>query len=66
MKAEPVAEPRPDAIANTADTAPLVKREDDGDANMNGSAWNGAGHQSHGNTPGGDDNYGPINVKEDG
>lgn len=61
--------PEPIATQNeAANIAPPVQGEqsyDAGDAHMDGSAWNGAGEQSHDNA-GDDDNYGPINVKEDG
>lgn len=33
---------------------------------MDGSAYNNGGNQSYDNTQHNDDDYGPINVKEDG
>ncbi|KAL1609836.1 hypothetical protein SLS59_001347 [Nothophoma quercina] len=36
------------------------------DTNMAGSAFNNGGNQSYHNAQNDDDNYGPINVKEDG
>ncbi|KAJ4383633.1 hypothetical protein N0V86_001688 [Didymella sp. IMI 355093] len=37
-----------------------------GDANMDGSAFNNGGDQSYDNNQNNDNDYGPINVKEDG
>ncbi|KAJ4375807.1 hypothetical protein N0V83_001084 [Neocucurbitaria cava] len=37
-----------------------------GDGSMDHSGYNGGGNQSYDNAPMEDDNYGPINVKEDG
>ncbi|XPS74489.1 hypothetical protein M3J09_006605 [Ascochyta lentis] len=36
------------------------------DTNMDGSAYNNGGNQAYDNGQNDDDNYGPINVKEDG
>ncbi|KAF1931747.1 uncharacterized protein M421DRAFT_319887 [Didymella exigua CBS 183.55] len=37
-----------------------------GDTNMDGPAFNNGGNQSYGNDQNNDNDYGPINVKEDG
>jgi len=69
----PPADPAPasatESTANGRDNTHNVKAEPDtsGDAEMQGSAWNGNGNQSYDHAQVEvDDNYGPINVKEDG
>ena len=62
-------EPASDNAYNGADNGTAVKQEaglEGDDMDMNGSAWNGGGNQSYDNVAMDDDNYGPINVKEDG
>jgi hypothetical protein len=67
VKTEPVAEPAQGFSANNAEVAAPIKEEmkheikdeDMGDGYSAGSGWNNRGG-------GGDDGYGPINVKEDG
>lgn len=76
----PAAKPDPEPVVKTEEAAPppeepsypaAVKDEpvEDDDAGMGGANWNGQdnnNYQPHGNARGGDDGYGPINVKEDG
>lgn len=69
MKAEPPAAPAQDFTQNGADNgapswqAPQATGQD---MQMDQSGYNAGGDQSFDNAPMGDDNYGPINVKEDG
>lgn len=67
--AQPVNEPVPDISHNMAESAaPVMQEAGVGaeDSHMDGSAFNGNGNQAFDNAPLEDDNYGPINVKEDG
>lgn len=69
MQAEPAAAPAPDSAQNGGqDSASSWQAPAAGgdDSNMDHSAYNGGGNQSYDNAPMEDDNYGPINVKEDG
>lgn len=52
----------------TQDAAPSWQEPAAGgnDTNMDGSAYNNGGAQAYDNGQNDDDNYGPINVKEDG
>lgn len=67
MKSESAAESNP-AFPHTHE--PQVKEEEytpqEGDAQLGGSAFNQGGYQGFKTEPAVDDNYGPINVKEDG
>lgn len=67
---EPADEPVADIAYSGGDGDDRVKQEpafDGGDMDMNGAGWNGnGGNQSYDNAQVDDDNYGPINVKEDG
>lgn len=69
MKTEPASAPPQDTTQNGADNsapswqAPTTAGHD---TNMDQSGYNPAGDQSFDNAPMGDDNYGSINVKEDG
>jgi hypothetical protein len=73
VKTEPVDESAPSGASNGAHDldASAMKQEDMGteglDAHMGGSGWGGNGNQSYDSVAmDQDDNYGPINVKEDG
>ncbi|KAJ4303802.1 hypothetical protein N0V90_002703 [Kalmusia sp. IMI 367209] len=72
VKSEPVADP---SIASSNTFGGSATKDEyaleGGDAPMDGSAadgttWNGSGDQGFKAEPAADDNYGPINVKEDG
>ncbi|KAL5113676.1 hypothetical protein ACEQ8H_008429 [Pleosporales sp. CAS-2024a] len=56
------AQPSADAAAPAWQAAPAAGE----DSHMDQSAYNARGEQSYDNAPPEDDNYGPINVKEDG
>lgn len=67
VKSEPAAEPS--AAPPDSYDAPAVKNEyspEDNDAHMGGSAFNQGANHAFKEEPAQDDNYGPINVKEDG
>ncbi|KAI4713860.1 hypothetical protein J4E90_003427 [Alternaria incomplexa] len=67
--AEPVSAPPQDTAQNNGqDSAPAWPAQGaaDGDSHMDQSGYNAGGEQSYDNAPMDDDNYGPINVKEDG
>ena len=71
MKAEPEVNAEPQhAPAQEApqDAAPSWQEPATagGDTNMDGSAFNNGGNQSYDNNQNNDNDYGPINVKEDG
>ncbi|KAF2195864.1 hypothetical protein K469DRAFT_682104 [Zopfia rhizophila CBS 207.26] len=72
VKSEVVEESMHDTVSNGAigadSSAPMRQGpgDDGGDMDMNGSAWNGNATQGYDHTAIDDDNYGPINVKEDG
>jgi RNA-binding protein Musashi len=69
VRAEPASAPAPDTAQNGADSAaPSWQAPSAGgeDAHMDHSGYNAGGDQSYDNAPMEDDNYGPINVKEDG
>jgi RNA-binding protein Musashi len=69
MKAEPSSAPAQDTTHNGGENtvpswqAPQASGED---SHMDHSGYNAGGDQSYHNAPMEDDNYGPINVKEDG
>ncbi|KAH7392237.1 hypothetical protein DE146DRAFT_634397 [Phaeosphaeria sp. MPI-PUGE-AT-0046c] len=69
VKTEAASAPPQDTTQNGADNgmpswqAPAAAGQD---AHMDQSGYNAAGNQSFDNAPMGDDNYGSINVKEDG
>ncbi|KAG9193309.1 hypothetical protein G6011_03344 [Alternaria panax] len=67
--AEPVSAPPQDTTqGNGQDAAPSWPAQGGGeqDSHMDQSGYNAGGVQSYDNAPMDDDNYGPINVKEDG
>jgi RNA-binding protein Musashi len=69
VKAEPASAPAPDTTQNGADNAaPSWQAPQAGgqDTHMDQSGYNAGGDQSYDNAPMEEDNYGPINVKEDG
>jgi hypothetical protein len=70
VKNEAAQESAPEGNYHGGDASTQVKQEPDysgGDMDMNGSGWNSnGGNQSYDNGHNDDDNYGPINVKEDG
>ncbi|KAH3920348.1 hypothetical protein HBI56_068910 [Parastagonospora nodorum] len=69
MKAEPASAPAQDTTQTAADNAaPSWQAPSAGgqDAHMDNSGYNAGGDQSFDNAPMADNNYGPINVKEDG
>ncbi|KAH8726439.1 hypothetical protein GQ44DRAFT_613658 [Phaeosphaeriaceae sp. PMI808] len=69
VQTETVSAPAQDAAQNGADSAAQswqAQAAGGEDAQMDQSGYNVGGDQSYGNAPMEDDNYGPINVKEDG
>lgn len=67
--AEPTNAPPQDSTQNNGqDAAPSWPAQDapNEDSHMDQSGFNAGGEQSYENAPMEDDNYGPINVKEDG
>jgi RNA-binding protein Musashi len=62
------APPLDSAPNNGEDAAPSWQQQAAGgeDSHMEHSGYNAGGDQSYDNAPMDDDNYGPINVKEDG
>lgn len=65
----PASAPVPDTAQNGGqDAAPSWQAPGAGaeDHSMGQSGYNAGGDQSYDNAPAEDDNYGPINVKEDG
>jgi len=68
-QAEPVAAAVQPKLESSADTPAQSWQGQSGggdDTNMDHSGYNAGGDQSFDNGPADDDNYGPINVKEDG
>ena len=65
MKAEPQSAPLQETAQDPASSWQAAVTGGD-DTNMDGSAYNNGGNQSYDNGQNDDDNYGPINVKEDG
>ena len=68
-RAEPAAsEPVADYSNNGADNSAMTGQSGfgGGQVDMGGQGFNGGANQSFDNAPAEDDNYGPINVKEDG
>ncbi|RYN36664.1 hypothetical protein AA0112_g4607 [Alternaria arborescens] len=68
-QAEPVSAPPQDSTHDNAqNAAPSWPAQAGGeqDSHMDQSGYNAGGDQSYDNAPVDDDNYGPINVKEDG
>ncbi|KAF2850296.1 hypothetical protein T440DRAFT_397133 [Plenodomus tracheiphilus IPT5] len=68
-QAEPASAPPAEAAQHDAhNAAPSWQGQATGndDSHMDQSGYNGANNQSYDNAPMEDDNYGPINVKEDG
>lgn len=69
MQAEPTSAQIPNSAQNggqdAASSWPAPAAGGD-DTNMDHSGYNAGGNQSYDNAPTEDDNYGPINVKEDG
>jgi RNA-binding protein Musashi len=69
MKTESESAPAPDTTQNGAEGAPSswqAPHAGGEDTSMDHSGYNAGGDQSYGNAPMEEDNYGPINVKEDG
>lgn len=67
MKTEAASAPAHDTAQNGQEGAPSWQAPPGGDdTKMDHSGYNGGGDQSYDNAPMEDDNYGPINVKEDG
>lgn len=69
MKTEQASAPAPDAAQNGAESAApswQAPQAGGGDLHMDHSGYNAGGDQSYDNAPMENDNYGPINVKEDG
>lgn len=68
VQAEAASAPTQEAPQNGAqDSAPSWQGQAGGDVSHgNQTGYNGGGGQSYDNAPMEDDNYGPINVKEDG
>jgi hypothetical protein len=64
VKSEPAAEPASDVFNGQAVKDEYAPAE--GDAQMAGSHFAGAADHGSRNESAADDNYGPINVKEDG